>query len=272
MEQLGAKIPRLFRFAESHDKTVLTRRNRDGTARLVNSLHMLRDGDAFAYVSFELVASLQMRFGGVLLNLPSDTYANLAGPEGDGFLGRLGESDLVVRTTRPTCPDYESDSRYQYGRSGTPLEAAIADADTAFFRYCNRETIWLSEAIARQVGPRDPYARIDFQRHGGGRRDGSHGLFIGYVTVAWLPGRRTAILNCFSADGVSTLLWAYLLATELSGTLPELVRRGEPSLLVGEFDLTFPRRRIEHLSELSFKSVAIRRDVRLAPMEARRMA
>jgi len=270
MEQ-GGRTGRIHRLAESNDKHALRRRGRRRILRLANSSHMVRDGDAFAYVLDNLSHALGLRYGGVVVNFPREMFADQRAPVNGGFLSSLRASDLVVRTTRPTVPYLEPDTHYSFGRSETPLEMALARADSEFFYYCNRQEVLLQDAVAKELGAGDPFKRIEFRKHGGGRRKGKGGGdFIGYVTFvpAGVYGLPASALNVFSIDGTSTLIWAFIVTQALSSTLAEVVSSAEPVLLIGKFQVEFPDHQVERLEEIGVTSFSIERWLTLpAPIE-----
>ena len=247
-------VGKIYRFAESSEKSATGRGT--GIARLEDALHFLRDSDPFIYILDELSAELGLRYGDVVFNLPADAFVKAKPPAGPGFLGELTAKDLLVRTTRPTVPYSDKDIRHGFGRGGTPLEIALSFSDAEFFYYCNREEISLSQAIALEPQVRDRYRSVRFQQHGGARRIG--GPFVGYVTFAPAGFRDvpSPVVNVFSTNGTSTLVWAYLLTRVLRGPLASAVAANEPSLTLCEFQVGFPDR-IERLCELTFSEVSL---------------
>jgi hypothetical protein len=183
-------------------------------------LHALRDGDAFA----ELAAALYEqhgKYGGLILNFPvSDDNP---GPP------TLGLSDLLVLTTRPPLNDDDFDRKY-IKRSGTELEKSILQTVGLYFSVCRRSYVKLSEDMAAKLKyanrgeiqfsmyagayykrHRTPYTRSRELHKWEKPAKSTVTAAFALLTRLWDGGPR--LLSAFGMDGVSTLIWCYLLRT-----------------------------------------------------------
>jgi hypothetical protein len=188
-------------------------------------LHALRDGDAFA----ELAATLfdqHYHFGELVLNFRHSTKE---------LTSLLAPSDLLVLTTRPPLNDDEFDRRH-IARSGTELEKAILDAVGFYFSVCRRSYVKLSQDMAANLKYPNR-GEIQFSMYAGGyykryrapytRNRKLHKWAVptnarttaGFVVSTRLWDGGPKLLNVFSFDGASTLIWCYLLRT----VYPELL-------------------------------------------------
>ncbi len=220
---------------------------------------MLRDADPFIYAFAELAERNSYRYGGLLFNLPDNVYNFEGEPDHAPLVACLRDSDLILRTTRPTVPYWDKDSRHDFGgRSNTAIEQDLAGCDASFFYYCNREKVSFAQGVVAQLGgPKSTYAHLSFQQHGGARRHHSERSLVGFITYSPQVSDtfNVPVANVFSLDGTSTLLWAYALTGELAGTLAGVIAGRKKRLLIAEFQVRLPdQRRILDLSELEFPS------------------
>jgi hypothetical protein len=201
----------------------------------------------------------------LVLNLPKDAYADYQGAAGAALRGGAQASDILIRTSRPTIPYFDEDQRFQFGRSETELEIALSVCDARFFFSCNRDQIRASDQVVARADRDNKHLKIKFQQRGGNHRDAPGGGMIGFVTYAPRISAefRIPVLNVFSIDGTSSLLWAYALTREARGTLSKIVSAGRPRLMIAELEVVFPHRRIETLSDLAFGPLHTRLDVTL---------
>ena len=124
----------------------------------------------------------------------------------------------------------------------------------------------LGEEIVKKLGNKNRFIDVKFGHHGARRKD-YNGNFIGYVSFnpASASNINISVMNIFSLDGTSSLIWSYIVTTFFRRTLTDIFNDNQPRLLVGEFDIEFPERRICDLSELKFLSHSICVDIELSP-------
>lgn len=189
-------------------------------------IHQLRDGDAFAQLSMVLYSRGYDEYGGLLLNLPSES--KVEAPPVDGSF--LTSSDLVVLNTRPPINDKSAHNRHRVRCSYTELEDKIfAALRPGYLKKCARSEIILPEVIAKQLhGDFRNKAFIQFHSS----QDSSYMRYRGYDDEFWskppVDEKRTAVyliqlpaiwpggpglLAAFGMAGAETLVWNYLLRT-----------------------------------------------------------
>lgn len=206
---------RVFRFAYHASQR--------GDLRL--RIHQLRDGDAFLEL-LPLLNKKKYKFEGLLLNPPSDSREQA--PRVD--ISFLSSSDLLVLNTRPPINDEEAEIKRPIRRSYTNLEDLIFNAlEPEYLKYCSRERIELSEALAQQLNAGFRHkAEIIFHS----AVDSSYVRYRGLEDKFWQKPppteKRTAVyliqvpaiwpggpglLAVFGMAGTETLIWNYLLRT-----------------------------------------------------------
>jgi hypothetical protein len=192
-------------------------------------IHQLRDGDAFAEISFVLY-SHGYEYGGLLLNPPPEEPGNASAVD----VSFLTSSDLLVVNTRPPLDDFDSDDKKRVPSSSNNLERSIFVALKPYLAKCARTRVKLSEAVAHQLPERfGERAFIWFYENTTQKRhtDGSYKKFRGLAGKSWQTPdgpERTAfylirvpevweggpgLLAAFGMSGTETLVWSYLLRT-----------------------------------------------------------
>jgi hypothetical protein len=190
--------------------------------------HQLRDTDSGLFLSEALVKS-GYRYGGPIINYPS------SGPDLRPFDDRfLGETDLILLTTRPPMTDLEVGDRKSIRRSFTTLEDKVFKALQTRFKSCARSEIVLQDATARISDEIAKRQSVVFRQNGGAAYQ-HHGspytgewrrfkraqpltaVFLVFIPHAWRGG--PALLAAFGMGGTETLVWCYQLATRFSHLL-----------------------------------------------------
>ena len=283
---------KLVILAQSASPTML-RRKTTKYARMIDSLHMLRDG--FAALHIYSVLKELYDFGEVLLNLPPNVYAE-EGPEFEPY-PNLSERDLILLCTRPALDDTKDDKR-NLPRSGSVIEKMIFGEDEegnpcgkgicSFFNHLSRKYIILSNEIASKINDQEAktYRGIEFHvnydsfycRRGNVKH--IHALTrattiigskstLGYIV--YIPnlknekGKKTAgVLSIFGLNGTATLLFAKLLSLERPELLLDIIKSKQPRLIGAEFTPTFSdKRRPSSLSFSSSNNLKIRVDAKM---------
>jgi hypothetical protein len=175
------------------------------------------------------LASRGFAYGGLLLNQAS--------PD-DGGLPVLGPDDLVVLTTRPPLNDEEDWDRRPILRTDSPLEREILARVRSHFDVCRRSWIRLSRQTAAHLGTAADHAEIHFHvyKQSSYRRfrnpypnpsrrrnpfltvTGTNATAAFLVSMPLGP-QGPRLLNAFGMDGVTTLVWCYLLRTRYAHLL-----------------------------------------------------
>lgn len=203
----------LYWFAYGSPPSVLNRGRgaKDGSlALLEDSLHMLRDGQAFAELHALLGPTFE--FKDCILNLPHRAY-------GFGEPARLAIEDIepnsvLVVTTRPPLDD--EGGRRVIERSGTALEATLLNAVRPVFAICSRSLVTLNTAIACEAAPPD-WTSVEAKGYGAAPA-------VGYLVSVRIPDSRNVwALWAFAMDGTKTFIWAHLLRTQLAAEVARLV-------------------------------------------------
>ncbi len=111
--------------------------------------HQVRDGAAFAEIA-GLLSEFDMRYGGLILNLPSSDKGNPISYE----KLRLTPNDLLVLTTRPPLDDENEDDKKRVARSGSILEDRVIKLLRPFLSICSRSRIALSREVLDRFNDR----------------------------------------------------------------------------------------------------------------------
>jgi hypothetical protein len=206
----------MYWFAYAAPEEQLRRKHKARAATIHDSLHMLRDGQAFV----ELQAALSDRYElrDTLLNFPADAYDQPAPvPE------QLDPGALVVLANRPPL---DEEGRRTIDRSHTWLENEIFDALRSVFAHCSRKHIDLAEAFTRD---RDPTQVLD-------RVYRSYGNAAPTAYLVHLPGALSfaSLLCAFAVDGTKNLVWAHLLRTRQRELLASVLDSTTAHLVVAE--------------------------------------
>jgi len=200
--------------------------------------HQVRDGDAFAELSPVLLAR-GWNYGGIVFNYPADTE----GDRSKDFSATIGDSDLLVLTTRPPLSDRPLREKKVVTPSGTWLEERIFDALRSYFSHCSRAEVALQSRLASQL-PRDYSNRailnfyisteaaykmaISYKEAGpyAHWNENTTASYLTYTDALWKGGPRLLAVFCMS--GTMGLIWAYLVRTRF----PELL--DGPRVVVAE--------------------------------------
>lgn len=227
-------------------------------AHMLDSIHMLRDGNSFNFVSS--CVAREFTDCGIILNLPPGVYKK-EGPD-FGPLPPIKHDDLLVLATRPPIDDDEDDRR-SISESASEIEEAIFKELKKVFEYCSRKTVLLSEAFMEDLDASSrKYATVQFNvnknaywnRHSsirsGDRWKRFHKLgklqaaanprkTLGYlVYIPEIPfGENPSLLTSFGMNGTSNLLWNFAVKTHFCDEVRTIIRAGRPHILVGEFSL-----------------------------------
>jgi hypothetical protein len=234
-------------------------------------LHELRDGEAFAEIQGAL-QKLGYTYGGLHLNFKIDAKADL--------IPTYDPSDVIVLTTRPPLDDAFRWDRLRIDRSYTKLENEILRHIRPFFALCRRTVIQLAPPVALELGTFADRAFIRFRVYGRPKKrseqqasgkpkerdDEESNVAIykekrdPYVqrnrsapetkprTAAFLVVRRLEpkgpnMIVAFGMDGITTLVWCYLLRTRF----PHLLRT--PRFVMAEI---WPREIPKNAQSLAF--------------------
>jgi hypothetical protein len=209
---------------------------------------------------------------GTLLNLPpgvfglpgqDDTLVPLDGP---APLPALGAHDLIIQATRFPLDDDPEFDKNAVVRSGATLEHDIGAAMRSVFKYCSREAVILSDALAAacsedarrfravqfSVRADNRTGRLAGVAVRAGRVDNVHHLTqcpkvtgpatFGYlVFIPKLSSNEPspAFLNAFGLHGTGTVLWSVLLKYSLADRVRSIVQGHQPHLLVCRFQPQF---------------------------------
>ncbi len=211
--------------------------------------HQLRDGDA-AVELMPAFASLGYEYGGVFINWPKPDFPAVDTSIADFGKLQLGESDILLLTTRPPIDDDEGGWK-PLCKSDSALEAEIFDALEPCLHHCSRKEISLQKSVGRNL--KEGYqnrSNIEFEVIGqqasykwvyeGGAKTyepWSEKMSAGYIIHVPLKKRRTRLLVIFGMSGTLTLLWAYRLS-KLRGVLKQSL--SEPSFTQVEMVRTVP--------------------------------
>lgn len=212
----------LYWFAYGAPSSLLKRKrsSKDGTlARIDDSLHMLRDGQAFVELQAALVP--RFRFERCLLNLPAEAYGL---PAADVGLDHLEPESLIVLATRPPLDDGEKDRR-ALERSHTPLEKAVLGALRPLFDECSRKAVVLSEAL--RPASTGKLRGVETRVYGPARA-------VGWAVGVPVAQSGVRVVAVFGLDGTQTFLWAHLVRTKLRRELLRLAQPGPARVLVAE--------------------------------------
>lgn len=196
-----------------------------------------------------VLIGLGYEYGGLILNSP-----------GRRRTPQLKSEDLVVLTTRPPLDDPHSEGeRRRISQSGTPLEKRILKAARGSFATCKRSIIKLSPDAASRLAPRfanrgwmefrvysreepapsysgyhNPYGRTRKARQH--HKPADPNATATFLLITPLQGGGT-LINAFGMNGVTTLIWCYLLRTrfphllQTNGlTMAEIIMRPLPDL------------------------------------------
>jgi hypothetical protein len=194
-------------------------------ARVSESLHMIRDGQAFA----ELMGTLgpDCLYRGCLLNHPKEAYsAGTAGPEHDG----IEDGALIVVATRPPLHDHDT-ARRRIARSGSRLEASILSALQDVLLVCTRTEIVFDHRVPNAAAM--------------GLRASTQGPapcagYVIYHPRLKLPDAGHArLLVVFGLDGTQTFLLSNLVRTrdELSGAVQSMLGSTEARVVRVDYGL-----------------------------------
>ncbi len=213
------------------------------------SLHTLRDANAFVEID-SVLSERGSTFGETLFNLPGPVRQ-------DGsreFLSSLGESDLIVLSTRPPLRDRKVGARKALPLGNTRLEREVLGALRPCFEFCDRSRISLARCLARQlpagcedratiyftqylrrspVGADATYKSLQAESEGRSHRPPMPHRTAGFLirTALWRGG--PWVLNVFAMSGNQGLIWAHLLRTRY----PELLAGEGPLFFMGEVTL-----------------------------------
>jgi hypothetical protein len=219
-------------------------------------IYELRDGDAFAELQ-PVLFDLGYEYGGLLLNQRPEA--------GSELLPRLSRDDLIVLTTRPPITDDGTMANRKFiERTDGDLEKAILNAARPVFEICNRKFIRLTEHAAAGLPPAaSDRAEVEFRVY---KRGGHEFAYYYRLRNAHAPRARSRtshapthakttstfllrtpigpngpmLLNAFGMDGVTTLVWCYLLRTKYSRLL------GTPGFTMAEIAAgELPRRPLD---------------------------
>ena len=232
-----------------------------GSARLLDSLHMLRDGNSFNFLN----SCVAERFSdcGLILNLPPGIYAK----EGPQFSKQppISSEDLLILATRPPLEDDGEMDLRSITKSGSDLEEAIFDQLSKVFDHCNRKQVLLSESLVRNLkGEARNYSAVQFNvknnafynRHGYVKEGPIHTRLdrlerikpkklkktLGYlIYIPDIPfNDGLSLLTSFGMNGTSNLLWNFIVKTYLCDDVRKIVTDNQPHIIVGEFSLNLP--------------------------------
>ena len=208
--------------------------------------HQLRDGDA-AIELMPILASLGYEYGGVFINWPKPEPPAIDTSIADFEKLQLGESDIVLLTTRPPMDDDE-DGWKSHCASNSELERDVFAALEKCVHYCSRKEVELQKSIGRNlqegyqnrlhiefevVGQQASYTGI---YHGKAKNyePWTENMSAGYLIHVPLGPSKPRLLAVFGMSGTMTLLWTYLLSkhhevlqqalTAPSFTMAEMVR------------------------------------------------
>lgn len=247
--------PRLFWFAQPAPPSVL-RRGRTGQAKLIDSVHMQRDG-ASALCIMSLLKDKYV-LADVLLNLEPEVYgyAEAVCMPFDEFQ----PNDLILMTTRPPLNDEREFGRRAIHRTDSALEKVILKDLRRIFRHCDRQCVILEKEVIASVKKRDrgrSYRAVMFHVnrdafvHSAADVDNPTDLemrgqaFKKAATVAYLAylphiedgGREgPGLLAVFGMNGTATLLAAHLLRSEFNGTVQKITSQNSSRLIAIKFE------------------------------------
>jgi len=215
--------------------------------------HMLRDESAVVEL-MPALGFLGFEYGGIFINwpicLPDGTpIEDTSVSDFDAI--NLGESDLLLLTTRPPINDKPL-SRKPLRKSGSALERQLFDAlKKQYFEHCSRDEISLHESIGQTL--KDEYqnrSTIGYEVKGqhagymdvsGGERKQKYepwtqDMTSGFIIHDRLGNKRRPFLVIFGMSGTMTLLLAHYLGKnpdildqallKPSFTMIEVVRTG----------------------------------------------
>jgi hypothetical protein len=220
------------------------------TRPMESQIHKVRDGLASGAL-FELLIAGGYRYGGTILNLPSQVATEL---DASGKLRttteNLRSSDLILLATRPPLDDKpEEGNKRKLFRSGHALETDVLNSLRSVFQQCDRETIRLSDSIRlvenswmREVHfYQSKGGTVRYFNVGGNRQSSRNkNLTVGYVT--WIPRIKKGmprLLAVFGSGGTETLLLSYLLRNDykLFSALRRMMSSKQARVLVCTFEV-----------------------------------
>ncbi len=212
------------------------------------SLHNLRDGDAFIEIS-TVLHGRGLTNRGTLLNLPGKNLRDRSLP----LMETFGPMDLIVTTTRPPLNDKPDAVRKYLEPGNTALENLIHKELRHHFSHCARPRVRLAPHLAKALPPEvadradirfyqylakgklSPGEYLMLRAHGAPK---AHKKFPKWRTAVYLVRTQAEnngpwLLCAFGMAGNESLIWAYLLRTRYAHYLEE----DGPLFVMGELHL-----------------------------------
>lgn len=228
------------------------------TARLLDSLHMLRDGNSFNFLSSCVMQ--QYTNCGLIFNFPPDVYSE-KGPK-LGPPPRIVSEDLLILATRPPLLDNRKRERRRIIKSDSELETVIFEQLSNVFDRCTRQYVLLNRTLAENLDANaSTYGAVRFNINNNAFYNRRGHFVVGSIAdriddlneqkvkqskknlgyLVYIPnipfGNSPFFLTSFGMNGTSNLLWNFIVKTYLYEDVQNIVDRNRPHIIVGEFSM-----------------------------------
>lgn len=234
----------VYWFAYAAPPNILRKKQKNKIPSISETLHMERDGAAFAFVQACLPS--RFRFKDIILNFPPSVFKKKQQEP-----HTLSSGDLIIMVTRPPLSDDDEYDRKTVWKSETKFEKDIFNSIQGVIKYCSRTEVKIDPAkLTSNEHSERAYHKFGLHTFPGICSYGKSDLknkrapdimrkktlgFLFYTPSIYPNDKGPALLLSFGISGTASLIWA----TTLGGLIDFdiLLSKSESRLFVGQFDI-----------------------------------